>query len=112
MEPKIGEIEPDVIWLHFDAKYRVNKVDEIFGPDIIEIEKNERRSDNKYKNPDLLIMHAYKDAVKHSEGAYIIFPGSGVKDFIFPRYDEILPSIGAFPLLPDELETQTGITFS
>ena len=46
MEPKIGEIEPDVIWLHFDAKYRVNKVDEIFGPDIIEIEKNERRSDN------------------------------------------------------------------
>lgn len=101
LEPQIGSSKPEVIWLHFDAKYRIDKVSDIFGD-----ENNDDElllsEELLYKNADLLVMHAYRDAVRHSEGAYVLFPGNSTQPYIFPRFLETIPSIGAFPLRPDE----------
>ena len=108
LAPAIGNRLNETVWLHFDAKYRVNNATEIFGEDVPEEEYSKRGSDIRYKSPDLLIMHTYKDAVRHSEGAYIIYPGNAPENTVFLRYCEKLPSIGAFPLLPDEIGDPHG----
>jgi predicted component of viral defense system (DUF524 family) len=38
------------------------------------IEKAENRK-GIYKNADLLKMHAYKDAIRRTGGAYVLYPG-------------------------------------
>ena len=43
-------------------------------------------------------MHAYRDAIRRSAGAYIIYPGTQRK--YYRGYHEILPGLGAFPLRP------------
>ena len=45
-------------------------------------------------------MHAYKDAVRRSSGAFVVFPGT--EKTVFRQFDEIVPGIGAFPLRPTE----------
>lgn len=44
-------------------------------------------------------MHAYRDAIRRSAGAYVLYPGSG-PDSLEQELHEILPGIGAFPLRP------------
>jgi len=66
------------IFLHFDAKYKLSK--------------------EKFKNEDIYKMHTYKDAIKYSLGAYILYPGK--KKRLYPEKDAIIPSVGAFPLKP------------
>ncbi len=68
------------VWLHFDAKYRVEFVDEQFAPPdeldgtrAAEAEAVERLA--RSKREDLLKMHAYRDAIRRSAGAYVIYPG-------------------------------------
>lgn len=99
--PTIGS-QPDSVWIHFDAKYRVDNPKDIFGDDV--------ETETNYKRDDLLTMHAYRDAVRRSEGAYVIYPGT--ENQLFRRFHEILPSIGAFPLMPTEnssLDTSSGL---
>ena len=43
-------------------------------------------------------MHTYKDAIKYSAGAYVLYPGK--KKGIYREKNEILHSVGAFPLIP------------
>ena len=44
-------------------------------------------------------MHAYRDAIRRSAGAYVLFPGtSGPRQF--REYVELIPGLGAFPLRP------------
>jgi len=58
------------------------------------------------KRADLLKMHAYRDAIRRSAGAYVIYPGE--KDEKLPQYHEILPGIGAFALRPTEIGDAEG----
>ncbi len=92
------------VWLHFDAKYKVDTVLELFGPEIDESEfandEKTRSEPINYKREDLLKMHAYKDAVRRSNGAFVLFPGT--MDTIFRQFKEIVPGIGAFALRPTE----------
>lgn len=81
----------DEIWIHFDAKYRVDGVTELFGP----LDEAEALP---AKREDLLKMHAYRDAIHRSAGAYVIYPGTGGEER--QRYHEILPGLGAFALRP------------
>ncbi|MFA8325280.1 DUF2357 domain-containing protein [Burkholderia ubonensis] len=100
------------IALHFDAKYRVDFVREIFGADSEEegVASSEPPTHLKRGGPlraDLLKMHAYRDAIHRTAGAYVLYPGGddegdGLK---YPEYHELLPGLGAFVLRP----TDTGI---
>jgi predicted component of viral defense system (DUF524 family) len=90
---------PDDVWLHFDAKYRVDTVDEAF-------EKGDSTGNStaalgpegEAKASDLLKMHAYKDAIRRSAGAYVLYPGT--EPHSFREYHELLPGLGAFALRP------------
>ncbi len=94
-KPALGTGSNEVIWIHLDAKYRIDNPTDIFGDDDFD-------HDQIYKRADLLVMHAYCDAVRKTEGAYIVYPGD--QEAIYKRHNETLPSIGAFPLKPSEVE--------
>lgn len=89
--------------VHFDAKYRVEQLGDLFGKtdesDLDEESKEERHGN--YKRADLLKMHAYRDAIRRSAGAYVIYPGAEKTNF--QGFHEILPGLGAFPLRPQPL---------
>ena len=68
--------------IHFDAKYKLNIYDESF------------------KNEDVVKMHAYKDAIADTIGAYVIYPGEKKK--LYHEDEMRLKSVGAFPLNPGE----------
>lgn len=97
-----------LIHLHFDAKYSVDQIKELFGDTEIDIdeEKGNQRS-GKYTRGDLLKMHAYKDAIRRSMGAYVLYPGrgSGHRDFLWQEYHEVIPGLGAFSIRPDDADT-------
>ncbi len=85
-----GDFDP--IWLHFDAKYRVEALADVFEFDVGSNQTGTTKRD------DLLKMHAYRDAIRRSAGAYVLYPGDVVKSL--PQYNELLPGLGAFPLKP------------
>ncbi len=72
------------------------------------ITDNEKTQQRKgvYKNADLLKMHAYKDAIRRTGGAYVLYPGDASSDR--RGFHEIIPGLGAFPVRPSR--TDTGIT--
>ena len=87
----------------FDAKYKVDNLAKLFGKNTenLDEEKAEQRA-GKYKRVDLLKMHAYRDAIRRSAGAYVLYPGTDEKNF--KGFHELLPGLGAFPLRPNELD--------
>ena len=95
--PEPFDLELGSVWLHFDAKYRVERVHELFGsPDA---KFDELKDAGGVKRADLLKMHAYRDAIRRSVGAYVLYPGRGDRKMM-RTYDELLPGLGAFPLRP------------
>lgn len=93
------------VWLHFDAKYRVEALDEVFHDDDSLLEPSELILGSS-KRADLLKMHAYRDAIRRSAGAYILYPGS--QDERLQEFHEILPGLGAFPLCPSSTGLASG----
>ena len=92
--------------LHFDAKYRISLLKELFGDADDVLSGNDPRSSSEAKRADLLKMHAYRDAVKRSVGAYVLYPGT--EDALYREYQEILPGLGAFPLRPVDAGVADG----
>lgn len=91
--PESGE----PLWLHFDAKYKVDWKNPLETGDPGDEEEAERLGQSK--RTDLLKMHAYRDAIRASAGSYILFPGSKEAGFTIDSM-ELLPGLGAFPLRP------------
>ena len=90
------------VWLHFDAKYRVDNplADLAIDPDLDEPLAESPISIGP-KTDDLLKMHAYRDAISQTAGAYVLYPGSMTENILrHPGFEEILPGLGAFPLRP------------
>jgi predicted component of viral defense system (DUF524 family) len=90
------------VWVHFDAKYRIEHLEEILGAAEIPSE-NEDEGERELATAtrvDLLKMHAYRDAIRRSAGAYVIYPGDEKVEC--KEYHEILPGLGAFGLRPTE----------
>lgn len=117
---KISEPEAEkqeiIVHIHFDAKYRVNKIlldDQNSDVSNIEDENdpvNQELTKEKeieelgeyaigmYKRADLLKMHAYKDAIRRTSGAYILYPGT--ERSRKQGFHEIIPGLGAFCISP------------
>lgn len=92
----------DPVILHFDAKYRVNAIQELFGQAEIAGAEQAGLIRQGAKRADLIKMHAYRDAIHRSAGAYIIYPGddSPKNNPQYMEYRELLPGLGAFVLRP------------
>ena len=106
-----AEREDLIVHIHFDAKYRVNKID--LGVDVSmndeqmsEALLNEKKEQEEgiYKRADLLKMHAYKDAIRRTSGAYILYPGTVERRL--RGFHEIIPGLGAFCLTPSNYDEE------
>jgi predicted component of viral defense system (DUF524 family) len=111
-------------WLHMDAKYKIDleDLDDVIISSIPKTEKEilskgniiKREEKGSYEREDLHKMHAYRDGLLGSRGAYVFYPGSGADEDIFlrhpsDRYSDTsrpVPSVGAFQLHPDMGERQ------
>lgn len=88
-----------VVHLHFDAKYRIETLAELFGDDALERpDAASVQEAETVKRTDLLKMHAYRDAIRRTAGAYVLYPGD--ENVMWRGYHEILPGVGAFAVTP------------
>ena len=101
-----AEKQENIVHVHFDAKYRVESLMDIIGDGEEDLgnEKEEQRS-GTYKRADLLKMHAYRDAIRRTGGAYVLYPG----DISETRkgFHEIIPGLGAFAVRPSNTDDGT-----
>lgn len=102
---KEAEGNESIVHIHFDAKYKIDNFYQTVQPDLegteLEHALDQTKIDERkgtYKNVDLLKMHAYKDAIRRSGGAYILYPGA--TDETFRGFHEIIPGLGAFSVNP------------
>lgn len=102
---RISDASPNIelsfreVWIHFDAKYRIEELSHSFGYNAGEPVATED-SNIAARRGDLLKMHAYRDAIRRSVGAYVIYPGTD--ELRLRQYHELLPGLGAFPMIPSE----------
>ena len=94
-----AERQESLVHVHFDAKYRVENIEGLFG--VAGADDADAEVEGNYKRQDLLKMHAYRDAIKRSQGAYVLYPGRGNNQLPFKGFHEILPGLGAFGVAPD-----------
>ncbi|MFB1486129.1 MAG: DUF2357 domain-containing protein [Thiocapsa sp. C3-sup] len=96
-----------LVHVHFDAKYRVEDIEGLFGAEGADDADDE--VEGNYKRQDLLKMHAYRDAIKRSQGAYVLYPGRANAAVKLKGFHEILPGLGAFGVAPDENGMAQGL---
>lgn len=102
---KQAEEEELIVHIHFDAKYKIENLVQIINEnDDLNKEKKENLK-GSFKNADLLKMHAYKDAIRRTGGAYVLYPGT--ETLAKKGFHEILPGLGAFPMRPSR--TDSGV---
>ncbi|WP_028550008.1 DUF2357 domain-containing protein [Paenibacillus sp. UNC451MF] len=98
-----------MVHIHFDAKYKVDNIEGLFGRSDENLDdEKERQREGIYKRADLLKMHSYRDAINRSEGAYVLYPGT--QDKTWQGYHEILPGVGAFAISPGKTGEASGLT--
>ncbi|WP_339923987.1 DUF2357 domain-containing protein [uncultured Cyclobacterium sp.] len=97
-----------IVHIHFDAKYKVANLNDLLEEHAEEELNNEKTENRKgvYKNADLLKMHAYKDAIRRTGGAYVLYPGG--KSVKQRGFHEIIPGLGAFPVSPSKKDSGIG----
>lgn len=103
-----AEIQELIVHVHFDAKYKIANLTDFLEQNAekdLDIEKVENRK-GIYKNADLLKMHAYKDAIRRTGGAYVLYPGD--KSINQKGFHEIIPGLGAFPVKPSKTDSGIG----
>ncbi|WP_159468061.1 DUF2357 domain-containing protein [Dyadobacter sp. 3J3] len=110
-----AEIEELIIHIHFDAKYKVEGISTIFDneiqdEDLEETLNTEEKENDKgnFKRIDLLKMHSYKDAIRRTAGAYILYPGNSEKSYQRQGFHEVIPGLGAFAIKPSKLNNGIG----
>jgi predicted component of viral defense system (DUF524 family) len=107
-----AELQELMVHVHFDAKYRIDQVAALLNDatevatlneealaGVLDAEKRDE-SGGSYKRADLLKMHAYRDAIRRTQGAYVIYPGQAGADKRLKSFHEVLPGLGAFALRP------------
>ena len=105
---EISEAEAEkqdlITHIHFDAKYRLNKItlEDTNNEEEDLLAEKEEQECGIYKRADLLKMHAYKDAIRRTSGAYILYPGTMNKSI--KGFHEVVPGLGAFSIRPGHWE--------
>lgn len=99
-----------IVHVHFDAKYKVEGLEYLTSEDNADLSEEERfarltnekelQKQGTYKRADLLKMHAYKDAIRRTVGAYVLYPGT--ESYNCLGFHEIVPGLGAFPVSPSD----------
>lgn len=105
VEQEQAEVEELIVHIHFDAKYKIENLETIFvDNESLEDEKEEQKK-GTYKRADILKMHTYRDAIRRTAGAYVLYPGSqsGNKH----GFHELLPGLGAFAIRPSRQNNGT-----
>ena len=105
LSKKQAEHEELIIHVHFDAKYKIKNLTSLFDLGAEPEDDNGSGSgdstfDNRFKRVDLLKMHAYKDAIRRTSGAYVLYPGD-INQKV-EGFHEVVPGLGAFTLKPSE----------
>lgn len=103
-----AEKQESIVHVHFDAKYKIANLTDFLeqnSENDLDKEKAENRK-GIYKNADLLKMHAYKDAIRRTGGAYVLYPGD--KSINKKGFHEIIPGLGAFPVKPSKTDSGIG----
>lgn len=112
-----AEANETLVHIHFDAKYRVDYARAVFG-DESDLEVIHDRAESQWERPtaakysDLLKMHAYRDAVRRTAGAYVLYPGNAGDGRLFEQFEgfhEVLPGLGAFAIRPRSDGTAEGM---
>ena len=99
---KEAERQELIVHVHFDAKYKIANLTDFIEQNTTK-DLDEEKTENKkgiYKNADLIKMHAYKDAIRRTGGAYVLYPGD--KSLNRKGFHEIIPGLGAFPIRPSK----------
>jgi hypothetical protein len=113
--PEDAEKNEVMVHIHFDAKYRVDFTQKVFGGDddeMIHDRADSQSPSTAAKYSDLLKMHAYRDAIRRTGGAYVLYPGSaggGKRYDQFEGFHEVLPGLGAFAIRPRLDGTAEGL---
>lgn len=97
-----------IVHVHFDAKYKIANLTDFIEQNTVK-DLDEEKTENRkgiYKNADLIKMHAYKDAIRRTGGAYVLYPGD--KPLNRKGFHEIIPGLGAFPLRPSKNDSGIG----
>lgn len=97
-----------IVHVHFDAKYKIENLKDFLAGNS-EYDLDKEKTENRkgiYKNADLLKMHAYKDAIRRTGGAYVLYPGD--KSINQKGFHEIIPGLGAFPIKPSKTDSGIG----
>jgi predicted component of viral defense system (DUF524 family) len=105
---KEAERQELIVHVHFDAKYKIANLTDFIEQNTIK-DLDEEKTENKkgiYKNADLIKMHAYKDAIRRTGGAYVLYPGD--KSLNRKGFHEIIPGLGAFPVRPSKNDSGIG----
>jgi len=105
---KEAERQELIVHVHFDAKYKIANLTD-FIEQYTTKDLDEEKTENKkgiYKNADLIKMHAYKDAIRRTGGAYVLYPGD--KSLNRKGFHEIIPGLGAFPVRPSKNDSGIG----
>lgn len=105
---KEAEKQELIVHVHFDAKYKIANLTDFLKQNT-ESDLDEEKAENRkgiYRNADLLKMHAYKDAIRRTGGAYILYPGD--KSVNQKGFHEIIPGLGAFPVRPSKSDSGIG----
>lgn len=97
-----------IVHVHFDAKYKVEGLEYLVSNEsnistTELLEEKEEQKQGTYKRADILKMHAYKDSIRRTVGAYVLYPGS--KSNEYRGFHEIVPGLGAFPLSPSNSDS-------
>ena len=100
IEQQQAEKEELIVHIHFDAKYKIENLQTIFGKEDNLDEEKEEQNKGTYKRADILKMHTYRDAIRRTAGAYVLYPGS-VSDNKY-GFHELLPGLGAFAIRPSK----------
>jgi predicted component of viral defense system (DUF524 family) len=105
---KEAERQELIVHVHFDAKYKIANLTDFIEQNTSK-DLDEEKTENKkgiYKNADLIKMHAYKDAIRRTGGAYVLYPGD--KSLNRKGFHEIIPGLGAFPVRPSKNDSGIG----
>lgn len=105
IEQEQAEQEELIVHIHFDAKYKIENLQSILGKEENLDEEKEEQKKGTYKRADILKMHTYRDAIRRTAGAYVLYPGTVSNNK--HGFHEILPGLGAFAIRPSKSNNGT-----